>query len=128
MKPFRWGIIGTGFAARKFTLGLRAAKNTRVTAVASRTLQNAQSFATHFRINTATNNLQHLVERDDVDAIYIATPPSEHRNHALMSLSSGKPTLIEKPFTTNANEAREITTLAKENNVFCMEAVNGQLN
>lgn len=123
MKPFRWGIIGTGFAARKFTLGLRAAKNAMVTAVASRTLQNAQSFATHFCINTASNNLQHIVERDDVDAIYIATPPSEHRNHALMSLSSGKPTLIEKPFTTNANEAREITTLAKENNVFCMEAM-----
>ncbi len=123
MKPFRWGIIGTGFAARKFTLGLRAAKNAKVTAVASRTLQNAQSFATHFDIDTATNNLQHLVERDDVDAIYIATPPSEHRNHAIISLSSGKPTLIEKPFTTNANEAREIATLAKVNEVFCMEAM-----
>lgn len=123
MKPFRWGIFGTGFAARKFVLGLRAAKNAMVTAVASRTLENAQSFATHFRIDTATNDFQHVAERDDVDAIYIASPPSEHCNHALISLSAGKSTLVEKPFTMNANEAREIVNAAKVNGVFCMEAM-----
>jgi predicted dehydrogenase len=123
MKPFRWGILGTGFAARKFVLGLQTAKNTVVTAVASRTLSNAQSFAANFGIDVATNDFQQVVERNDVDAIYIATPPSLHCNHALISLSAGKPTLIEKPFTTNANQARDIVTAAKANGVFCMEGM-----
>lgn len=123
MKPFRWGVFGTGFAARKFVLGLHAAKNTVVTAVASRTLNNAQSFAADFCIDSATDNYQQVAEQDDVDAIYIATPPSCHHHHALISLASGKPTLIEKPFATHANEAREIVTAAKANGVFCMEAM-----
>ncbi|MEE9302464.1 MAG: Gfo/Idh/MocA family oxidoreductase [Thiotrichaceae bacterium] len=123
MKPFRWGIFGTGFAARKFVLGLHAAKNTTVTAVASRTLKNAQSFAAHLSIDVATDDFQQVAERSDVDAIYIATPPSVHYIHALISLSAGKPTLVEKPFTTNANEAREIVNEAKASGVFCMEGM-----
>ncbi len=123
MKPFRWGIFGTGFAARKFVLGLKATKSTKVTIVASRTLSNAQSFARHFNIDVATNDYQQIAEQDDIDAIYIATPPSMHCTHALISLSAGKPTLVEKPFTTNANEAREIVNIAKANGVFCMEGM-----
>ncbi|MEE9344788.1 MAG: Gfo/Idh/MocA family oxidoreductase [Methylococcales bacterium] len=123
MKPFRWGVFGTGFAARKFVLGLHAAKNTVVTAVASRTLSNAQSFAAHLGIDVATNNFQQVAESNDVDAIYIATPPSLHCNHALISLFAGKPTLVEKPFTTNANQARDIISAAKTNGVFCMEGM-----
>ena len=48
MKPFRWGIIGTGFAARKFVLGLQAANNTVVTAVASRTLRSEDLITSRF--------------------------------------------------------------------------------
>lgn len=65
MKPFCWGVFGTSFAARKFVLGLHAAKHTVVTAAASRTLSNAQSFAAHLGIDVATNNFQQVAESEN---------------------------------------------------------------
>lgn len=123
MKPFRWAILGTGFAARKFVLGLRAAENASAVVVASRTLANAQSFAAGLGIDTALDDYLQAAERDDVDAVYVATPPSLHRDHALMGLSAGKPVLVEKPFAINAEEARDIAAAAKANAVFCMEGM-----
>jgi len=123
MKSFRWAILGTGFAARKFVLGLRAAENASAVVVASRTLANAQSFAAGLGIDTALDDYQQVPGREDVDAVYVATPPSLHRDHALMGLSAGKPVLVEKPFAMNAAEAREIAAAAKANAVYCMEGM-----
>jgi predicted dehydrogenase len=123
VKPFRWAIFGTGFAARKFVLGLRAAKNAAPVAVVSRKLTNAESFAICFGVETALDDYRQAAERSDVDAIYVATPPSMHREHALIALSAGKPVLVEKPFAMNADEASDIATAADSNAVFCMEGM-----
>lgn len=120
---FRWAIIGTGFAARKFVLGLRAANDMAAVVVASRRLENAQSFAKDFAIGAALEDYDRAIQRDDVDAVYVATPPSLHRDHALAALAAGKPVMIEKPFAMNAGEAREIAAAAAANKVFCMEGM-----
>ncbi len=58
-----------------------------------------------------------------VDAVYIATPPSTHRDLALMCLRAGRPVLVEKPFAVDAEQARQIADAARSGSVFCMEAM-----
>jgi predicted dehydrogenase len=118
---FRWGIFGTGAVARKFVLGLRAATDMRATLVASRNPENARRFATGLGLTAAAS--YEAAAGAEVDAVYIATPPSEHARHALLCLDAGKPVLIEKPFTASAVDARAIVAAAARTNLFCMEAM-----
>jgi predicted dehydrogenase len=118
---FRWGIFGTGPVARKFALGLAASADMRAAIVASRNPENAQRFAAGLGLDAAPSYEQ--AAGADVDAVYIATPPSEHRRHALLCLEAGKPVLIEKPFAATADDARAIIMAAAERNLFCMEAM-----
>jgi predicted dehydrogenase len=118
---FRWGIFGTGAVARKFVLGLRAAPDMRATIVASRRADNARKFAAGLGLAAAAT--WHEAAAAEVDAVYIATPPTEHAAHALLCLEAGKPVLIEKPFTASAADARAIIEAATAKNLFCMEAM-----
>lgn len=123
MKPFRWGILGTGYVARKFALGLRAAREMGVGAVASRSGGNARAFASALKVPAAFASYEAAVREADVDAFYIATPPTTHRDLALMCIRAGKPVLVEKPFAENADAAGEIIEAARATKVFCMEAM-----
>ena len=123
MTTFRWGIFGTGFVATKFAMGLNALGDAEITAVGSRSVGRAKGFVEGLGIEAIAGSYEDVVQRDDVDAIYIATPPSLHKEHALQCLNAKKPVLIEKPFALNASEALEIQAAAKANDVFCMEAM-----
>lgn len=123
-RKFRWVIFGTGLVARKFLLGLRAlGTDVQVVTVASRNPENAQNFARDFNVPHCSNNFEEAANLADVDAIYIATPPSVHEAHAMLAITAGKPVLIEKPFAMNAASAQRISDAAKQANVFCMEAM-----
>lgn len=120
--PIRWGILGAGYIARKFARDVRVT-GARVTAVGSRSLDKARAFAAEHGIAGASGSYAELVARDDVDAVYIATPHSEHRTGALLALAAGKPILVEKAFTRNAAEARDVVAAAREAGLFAMEAM-----
>lgn len=119
----RWGVIGTGWIADRFTLSLRRHSSQRVVAVGSRTRASAQTFADRHGIGTAHASYEALVTDPEVDVIYIATPHNRHLPHALLSLAAGKHTLIEKPLGATAAEARRISEAAGAAGVFCMEAM-----
>jgi predicted dehydrogenase len=120
---FRWGVLGTGFAARRFVHGLRTADDAKAVVVASRSSDNALKFAAELGIPRAAESYEAAVRTRGVDAFHIATPPSFHREHALLCLSAGKPVLVEKPFALNADHAREIVDTARKQSVFCMEGM-----
>ena len=120
---FRWGIVGSGFAARKFVLGLRKSEDGLATLVYSRTLKHAQQFARDFRVAEAVSDFEAAVRSGKVDAFYIATPPTLHRLQAVACLAAGKPVLIEKPFAASRADAEAIVEAALANEVFCMEGV-----
>ncbi len=63
------------------------------------------------------------VAEGGVDAIYVATPPSEHAANALLCIEAGIPVLVEKPFTPSAAEALRVVDAARSNSVFAMEAM-----
>jgi len=121
--PVRWGILGPGNIARSFATALREGTRAEVVAVGSRSAERARDFADEFGVPAAYGSYEELVADPDVDVVYVASPHSEHRDHALLVLEAGKAVLVEKAFTRNAAEAREVLDAATERGLFAMEAM-----
>jgi len=122
--PVRWGILGAGKIAGSFADEVAAFTRGRVTAVGSRDGRRAGDFAQrHAPSATAHGSYEALVADPDVDVVYVATPHSHHRDHGLLAVAAGKPVLMEKAFTRNEAEAREVLDAAREAGVFVMEAM-----
>jgi predicted dehydrogenase len=118
----RWGILGTGWIADLQTTDLKVL-GSPVTAVGSRTQERADTFAAEHGIPTAHGSYEALVTDPDVDVIYVATPHPMHAADAILALNAGKHVLVEKSFTVNADEARQIVDLAHEKNLVVLEAM-----
>ncbi|KAB1645295.1 Gfo/Idh/MocA family protein [Gulosibacter chungangensis] len=121
--PLRWGIMGPGRIATDFASSLKQHTQQQLTAVASRNHARAEDFAEQFGIGLTFDSYQALAASPDVDVVYIATPHPFHAECARIALEHGKHVLIEKPFAVNAEEAQSIVELARERNLFAMEAM-----
>lgn len=121
-EKLRWGIMGAGNIAHKMAQALVINPDSQLVAVASKTLSKAQGFAKQHRIE-AEKDYQTLVNRSDIDVIYIATTHNFHYDNACLALQHKKHLLIEKPFTINALEAQALVDLAHTNKCFMMEAI-----
>src|SRR3954451_10574933 len=102
MSKIRWGILGTGRIAGVFAEGLRSAEDAELVAVGSRTAEAAEEFGQRFGAARFHGSYAALAEDAGVDAIYIATPHTLHKQNTLLCLAAGKPVLCEKPFAINA--------------------------
>lgn len=121
-KKLNWGIMGAGIVANKMADALRINPDSNLFAVASKTSGKAKTFAEKHRIENAFS-YKEIVNSKDVDVIYVATTHNFHFENAKLALDNRKHVLIEKSFTVNAKEARELVTIAKKNNLFLMEAI-----
>ena len=92
-------------------------------AVASRSKEKAETFAGEWQFTKAYGSYEELIKDPHVDLIYIATPHSEHYEHARLCILNQKPVLCEKAFTANARQAEDLLNLAKEHQVFITEAI-----
>jgi predicted dehydrogenase len=119
----RWGVLAPGGIARAWTAALHARTTSRVVAVGSRSLERAEGFAAEFGVERAHGSYESLVGDDDVDAVYVASPHSEHHDHALLALGAGKPVLVEKAFARNATEAAAVIDVARAEGLLCVEAM-----
>ena len=118
----RWGILATGGIAHLFTNDLKLNGFT-VQAVGSRSQAAADAFAAEFDIPNAHTTYEALAADPDVDVVYVSTPHPLHAANARLMLEAGKHVLVEKPFTLNAREAREIADLAAERGLLLLEAM-----
>lgn len=121
--PLRWGVMGPGWIAERFVESLQAHTRQEVVAVGSRALPRAQDFAARHEIPTAVGSYAELAQLPEVDVVYVATPHPAHREHAVLSLASGKHVLVEKPIALSAAQAQEIAAKAAETGLFCAEAM-----
>lgn len=121
--PLRWGILGPGGIAHRFARDIPAHTASSVVAVGSRSSDRAAAFAAEHTIATAYGSYAELVADPQVEAVYVATPHSEHLEHARLALQAGKPVLVEKSLTRNAAEARALFDAAAERDLFAMEAM-----
>src|SRR5262245_1147407 len=105
MDTIRWGMIGCGDVTEvKSGPALQNAGGSTLLAVASRTQPKAQDFAGRHGVPRVHADADDLIGDQDVDAVYIATPPSSHCKLALKAAAAGKPCLVEKPMALNHGE------------------------
>jgi predicted dehydrogenase len=119
----RWGVLGTGWIAERFTGSLRRNTRQQVVAVGSRSVASAKEFADRAGIGRAHGSYADLVADPEVDIVYVATPHNFHHEHALLALDAGKHVLVEKPIALNAAQATEVAARAAERGVYCAEAL-----
>jgi predicted dehydrogenase len=121
--PVRWGVLGPGSIANTFALAVRGGTRSQVVAVGSRDADRASIFARRHGVARSYGSYEALVAADDVDAVYVATPHSEHREHALLALGAGKPVLVEKAFARSLAETDEVLGAARAAGLFAGEAM-----
>lgn len=119
----RWGILGAGRIAKKFAADFKAVNNGEIIAVGSRSEERSNQFAKEFGITEAYSSYKDLLNNDDIDVVYVATPHNFHLEHAQLCLHAGKSVLCEKPVTVNSSEFEILQKLAKEKDLFFMEAI-----
>ena len=122
-QPLRLGVLGTGGIASSFAADLALGDTCRITAVGSRRLETAERFADRFEIPRRHGDYPSLVADPEVDVVYVATPAPRHLEDARLALGAGKPVLVEKPFTMDAMQARELVVAARAADLFLMEAM-----
>lgn len=132
----KWGILATGGIAESFardlwpnpeTRGVNDIEHRVVAAASSSSAKRAEDFLKEVRAPEgakAYGSYKELVQDPNVDIIYVATPHSHHYQNARLCLEAGKNVLCEKAFTTNAAQLETLIKIAKEKNVFLMEAVS----
>lgn len=123
MKQFQFGILGAGSIAHKFCDAVGKVDGACVAAVASKEQKRAWRFAKRHQIEDFYDNYEQLLVREDLDAIYIATTHNFHYENIMRCLEHDKPVLCEKSMVPTAAQAQEIFGLAREKNLFVMEAM-----
>lgn len=118
-----FAIIGTGNIAQHMADTIKKVHQVKAYAVASRSADRAASFAGKNGFKKYYGSYEELVEDPKVDLVYIATPHSEHYDHARLCIEHGKPVLVEKAFTVNEGQARDLFALAEKKGVFITEAM-----
>lgn len=119
----KWGIIGPGTIANAFAKEISNTETGELIAIFGRNENKAKAFAKQYNVDKYYDNLDEFLNNKEIDAVYIATPHSHHMEFAIKCIKSNKHVLCEKPFSYNKKTSAEVLSLAKENNVFIMEAL-----
>lgn len=119
----RWGIMGPGWIAEKFTESLQSSTRQVIAAVGSRSLERSKDFAERYGIPAAYGSYEELAAAPDVDIVYVCTPHNFHHRAALLAIGAGKHVLVEKPLALNADQARDISRHARDAGLFAAEAM-----
>lgn len=114
MQKIRWGIIGVGDVCEvKSGPGFYKAPGSELIAVMRRNGDKARDYATRHNIAHWYDNAEDLLANPEINAVYIATPPAQHKDYAIAALNAGKDVYIEKPVTLNAAECDDIIAAEK---------------
>ena len=123
MKQINWGFIGCGeVTEKKSGPAFNEVEGSQVVAVMSRSENKARSYAERHHIRKWYADAQELIDDPDVNAIYIATPPSSHATFAIMAMRAGKPVYIEKPLAASYNDCIRINRISEQTGVPCFVA------
>jgi predicted dehydrogenase len=122
-KSYNWGILGAGRIAGKFSNGLKLLSNANLYSVGSRDYDRAEKFAREYGYQKSYGSYEEFLNDPALDIVYIATPHSHHKEHALLCLRNNKAVLCEKAFAMNSVEVDEMIAEASNRNLFLMEAL-----
>lgn len=123
----RFGIVGTGNIAHRFAEAIKNVPEAQLTAVASRTKENAEAFGDEFNIPKRFFSYQSMAQSNEIDVAYIAVPHSSHKECSILMLENKIAVICEKPLAVNETEVNEMVECSKKNNTFLMEAMWARL-
>lgn len=115
-------VIGTNVITDQFIKAALLSKKYEISAVYSRSFEQAQNFASKYNINNCFDNLTTFANSSEFDAVYIASPNSFHSAQSIQMLKAGKHVICEKPLASNYTLAQEMYKTAQEHNVVLFEA------
>jgi predicted dehydrogenase len=121
--PVRWGILGTANVATKVGGAIRRARHAELVAIASRSQERAEEWASRHDVSRAYGAYDALLDDADVDVVYIPLPPSLHAEWTIRAAERRKHVLCEKPVALSAAEAREMADACRSNGVQLMDGV-----
>jgi len=108
-KEIGWGIIGCGNVTEvKSGPAFQKAQGSRLIAVMRRNAALAEDYAKRHNVKKWYADADQLINDSEVDAVYIATPPSSHKDYTLKAAAAGKPVYVEKPMAMNYPECLEM--------------------
>lgn len=117
MEIVNWGIIGCGDVTEvKSGPAFNKVLHSKLVAVMRRNGDKAKDYAQRHKVPKWYDDAGQLINDPEVNAIYIATPPSSHEEYTLLALRAGKPVYVEKPMTLDAASARRMVKAASELN------------
>jgi len=118
METIRWGIIGCGDVTEvKSGPAFNKVNHSSLVAVMRRDADKAKDYAARHRVPKWYNDANDLINDEEVNAIYIATPPAFHEEYAIAAINAGKPVYIEKPMALNFESANMVAKVAEEKNI-----------
>lgn len=123
MNRIRWGVIGSGYIVNLWLNGAMQTNDTEVVSIVSRNIKNAEKVAKKFSIPNVSDSVEELLERDDIDIVYIGVPHTQHEEITMSALKHGKNVLCEKPMSINSKKTSAMFREAKKRNLFLMEAM-----
>ena len=118
----RFAVIGTNWITRQFVDAAHETGKYKLTAVYSRSLEQAQTFANDYPVEHLFTSLEAMAQSEAIDAVYIASPNSLHFPQTKLFLSHKKHVICEKPLASNIQEVEAAIALARENQVVLFEA------
>ncbi len=107
----RWAILGLGAISRDFVAALRASEHGVLWAAGSSSPERAERFALEHGA-TVSGSYDDVLARDDVDAVYVSTVHTSHRELAIRALEAGKAVLCEKPAAPELRDVEAILDAA----------------
>jgi len=117
-KTIRWGMIGCGAVAEvKSGPGFYKSNDSSLAAVTSADKEMTRSFAQRHGVPRTYDTTEQLLADPEIDAVYIATPPSSHKALSLLVANAGKHVYVEKPMAMRFDECREIVEACEKQGV-----------
>ena len=123
MDTVNWGFIGCGeVTEKKSGPAFNLVPGSRIVAVMSRRADKAESYARRHGVKRWYTDPQALLDDPEVNAVYIATPPSTHATYAIMAMKCGKAVYVEKPMASNYEDCFRINRIAEKTGMPCFVA------
>lgn len=123
MKHISWGFIGCGEVTElKSGPAFNEVEGSHVEAVYSRNKEKVRNYAERHHIKKWYTDAQQLIDDPEVNAIYIATPPSSHATFAIMAMKAGKPVYVEKPLAASYEDCARINRVSEQTGIPCFVA------
>ena len=121
----RLGIVGAGMIVRGLFTFIHEVEGIELEAIASteKSIDKVRQMAKENHVKKAYLNFDELLNDEDIDVMYIATPNHLHYQMCKQALERGKHVICEKPFTITAKQTQELIDLAKAKNLFLFEAI-----